>query len=58
LAKKNNIKTVMSHRSGETSDDTIADLAVGWGCDFIKTGIYGKTRRIKLERLISIEREL
>lgn len=57
LAHKHKIKTIMSHRSGETDDDTIADLAVGWGCDFIKTGIYGKVRKAKLKRLIEIERK-
>jgi enolase len=56
LAKKNKIKTIISHRSGETMDDTIADLAVGWGCDFIKTGVYGKEREAKLKRLINIEK--
>jgi enolase len=58
IAKKHNIKTVISHRSGETTDDTIADLAVGWECDFIKTGIYGRVRKDKLKRLIRIEKEL
>ena len=52
------IKTVISHRSGETMDDTIADLAVGFSVDFIKTGIYGSVRRVKLKRLVGIEREL
>ncbi|MFA5258481.1 MAG: enolase C-terminal domain-like protein [Candidatus Pacearchaeota archaeon] len=56
MAKKNNIKTIISHRSGETMDDTISDLAVGFGCDFIKTGIYGKVRKAKLKRLMKIER--
>jgi len=58
VCKKYKIKTIMSHRSGETTDDTIADLAVGWGCDFIKTGIYGKVREAKLNRLVEIERRL
>jgi enolase len=58
IAKKNNIKTIISHRSGETMDNTIADLAVGFGCDFIKTGIYGKVREVKLKRLIAIEKKL
>jgi enolase len=58
LAKENNIFTIMSHRSGETTDNTIADLAVAWGCDFIKTGIYGKVRTAKLKRLIKIEKKL
>lgn len=58
LAKKYKILTIMSHRSGETKDNTIADLAVAWGCDFIKTGIYGKVRKSKLKRLIEIEKRL
>jgi enolase len=58
FAHKNKIKTIMSHRSGETEDDTIADISVGWGCDFIKTGIYGKEREAKLNRIIEIEKSL
>ncbi len=58
LAKKAGIKTIMSHRSGETEDDTIADLGVGFGCDFIKTGIYGLVRESKLKRLVKIEKGL
>jgi len=58
LAKKYKIATIISHRSGETNDNTIADLAVAWGCDFIKTGIYGKVRKSKLKRLIKIEKEI
>ena len=54
MANKAGIKTVMSHRSGETKDNTIADLAVGWQVDFIKTGIYGKVRKVKLNRIIKI----
>ena len=58
ICKKNRIKTVMSHRSGETKDDTIADLAVGFECDFFKAGIYGKVRKSKLNRIIEIERKI
>ncbi len=58
LAKEHNIKIIVSHRSGETTDDTIADLAVGWEADFLKCGIYGKERRAKINRLIKIEKEL
>ncbi len=57
IAKKYNIKTIISHRSGETKDNTIADLAVGFQCDFIKTGIYGKFRTSKLKRLIMIQKK-
>jgi len=58
FAKKHNILTIMSHRSGETSDDLIADLAVAWQADFIKTGILGKERFAKLHRLLKIERQM
>jgi len=58
IAKKQGIKTIISHRSGETPDTTIADLGVGFGCDFIKTGIYGKVRESKLKRLVGIEKGL
>ena len=56
IAKKYDIATVMSHRSGETTDSTIADLAVAWQTDFIKTGIIGEEREAKLKRLIAIEK--
>jgi len=56
ICKRYKIKTIISHRSGETKDNTIADLGVGFGVDFIKTGIYGKVRTSKLKRLIEIER--
>ncbi|MEM4330851.1 MAG: hypothetical protein QW273_02485 [Candidatus Pacearchaeota archaeon] len=55
FCKKNKIKIVFSHRSGETMDNILADYAVGFGADFIKTGIYGRERLIKLKRLIDIE---
>ena len=58
IAKKNNIKTIISHRSGETLDNTIADVAIAWSCDFIKTGIYGEVREVKLKRLIEIGKEI
>ena len=58
-AKKNNIKTIVSHRSGETTDDFIADLAVGIGADFIKAGAYTREERVvKYNRLLEIENEL
>lgn len=56
LAKENRITTIISHRSGETLDDTIADLAVAWEIPLIKTGILGKERLAKLHRLLKIER--
>jgi enolase len=58
LCKDKGIKTIISHRSGESLDSTIADLGVGFGVDFIKTGIYGKVRKTKLKRLVKIEKKL
>ncbi len=56
FCKKNKIKTIFSHRSGETSEDILADLAFGFQADFIKTGISGRGRDEKLNRLIEIEK--
>ena len=56
LCKENNIKTILSHRSGETMDDALADYAFGFGADFIKTGISTAWRQAKLQRMIGIER--
>ena len=59
LAKAHNYKTVISHRSGETEDTTIADLAVGLDLGQIKTGSMSRTDRIcKYNRLMRIEEEL
>lgn len=59
LAKTNNYTCVMSHRSGETEDTTIADLAVALNLGQIKTGSLSRTDRIaKYNRLIKIEEEL
>jgi len=58
LAHERGIKCIISHRSGETTDNTIADLGVGFGCEFIKTGIYGKVRTSKLKRIIYIEKNI
>lgn len=56
MAKKNNYKTIISHRSGETEDTFIADLAVGFGIPFIKTGSVCRGERIaKYNRLMKIE---
>jgi len=50
---------MVSHRSGETMDDFIADLAVGIGADFIKSGAPSRPERLaKYDRLIKIEKEL
>ncbi len=54
-ARKNGFQTVMSHRSGETTDDSIAHLAVAFGCIAIKTGAVGGERTAKLNELIRIE---
>ena len=59
LAKSFGWKTIVSHRSGETMDDFIADFAVGIGADFIKSGSPAKEERmVKYKRLLEIEREL
>lgn len=59
LAKKNNMKVIMSHRSGETEDTTISDLSVALGTEFIKTGAPCRTERTaKYNRLILIEKEV
>ena len=58
LAHKNGYKTIISHRSGETCDDTIAHLAVAFGCHGIKTGVVGGERIAKLNELIRIEEDI
>jgi enolase len=59
LAKAHQYKTVISHRSGETEDTTIADLAVAFGSGQIKTGSLCRSERIaKYNRLLEIEEEL
>ena len=59
LAKENGYKTIISHRSGETEDTTIADLAVGLNLGQIKTGSLSRTDRVaKYNRLIRIEEEI
>ena len=59
LARNNGYKTVISHRSGETEDTTIADLAVGLNLGQIKTGSMSRTDRIcKYNQLIRIEEEI
>ncbi len=58
IAKKNNIKTVFSHRSGETEETILADLAFGFQADFFKCGITGKEREAKLKRLADIEKDI
>ncbi|MBT4277514.1 phosphopyruvate hydratase [Candidatus Falkowbacteria bacterium] len=59
LAKKNDYKIIVSHRSGETTDDFIADLAVAAGADYIKAGAPNRGERVaKYNRLMEIEEEL
>jgi enolase len=58
ICKKHKIKTILSHRSGETLDDALADLAVGFQADYIKAGISTKWREVKLKRLVEIEKRL
>lgn len=56
LAQRNKYRTIMSHRSGETEDSTIADLAVGMNCQQIKTGGLCRSDRIaKYNQLLRIE---
>ena len=59
LAHRVGFKTMMSHRSGETEDTTIADLAVATNCGQIKTGSLSRSDRLaKYNQLIRIEEEL
>jgi len=58
LCKEHKIKMIFSHRSGETMDNILADYCIGFGGHFIKTGILGKERLIKLKRIIDIEKSL
>jgi enolase len=59
LAKRNSYTSIMSHRSGETEDNTIADLAVALNCGQIKTGSASRSDRMaKYNQLLRIEEEL
>lgn len=59
LAKSYGWKIMVSHRSGETLDDFIADLTVGIGAEFIKSGApFPKERMVKYNRLLKIEQEI
>ncbi len=59
LAHRNGYRTMMSHRSGETEDTTIADLAVALGCGQIKSGAPARTDRVaKYNQLLRIEQDL
>lgn len=59
LAQKHNYKIMVSHRSGETTDDFISDLAVAIGAEFIKAGSLSRGERVaKYNRLMAIEANL
>jgi enolase len=59
MAQNNGYNTIMSHRSGETEDTTIADLAVALNCGQIKTGSASRTDRMaKYNQLIRVEEML
>ena len=59
LAKRHDYKAIMSHRSGETEDTTIADLAVATNCGQIKCGSLSRSERVaKYNRLLKIGQEL
>lgn len=56
LAKKNKMKIIVSHRSGDSEDDFIADLAVGVCADYLKAGSFARSERVaKYNRLLEIE---
>ena len=59
MAKKNNYNTIISHRSGETEDTSIADISVAFNSGQIKTGSLSRTDRLsKYNQLIRIEENL
>lgn len=59
LAKENNFSIIVSHRSGDTDEDFLADLAVGVGADFVKFGAPGRGERVsKYNRLLYIQEYL
>lgn len=59
MARGANFKIVASHRSGETEDTLISDLAVGLGCEYLKTGAPSRGERVaKYNRLLRIEEQL
>jgi len=59
LSHKNGMSTMISHRSGDTSDDFIADLGVATRCEYIKSGALSRSERTaKYNRLIEIEQDL
>jgi enolase len=58
MARSRGLKIIVSHRSGETNDNWLADLAFAFEADFMKAGIIGREREVKLNRMIEIEDRL
>ena len=59
LAKESGYRTIVSHRSGDTEDTTIADIAVGMNAGYIKCGAPARSERVaKYNRLLRIESQL
>jgi len=56
--KRKGIVMIFSHRSGETMDDILADYCIGFGGQFLKSGIYGKERLVKAKRIMDIEKNI
>ena len=57
-ATEASMKNIISHRSGETTDDFIAHLSIAFSSSYIKTGTIGGERLAKLNELVRIEEEL
>ena len=58
FCKNNDINLVLEQNLGETNETAVCDICVGFGFDFVKYGIYGKERILKLQELKRIEQEL
>jgi len=58
FAKESGLKIIVSHRSGETMENILADIAFGFEADYLKCGITGDVREAKIKRLIEIEKSL
>jgi len=57
FCRNKNLKVIFSQRNGETMDDSLADLAVAFDSDYVKIGIHGKERLVKLKRLLELEKK-
>ena len=57
-ARRSKLYLIISHRSGETLDASISHLAVGFGISIIKCGIYGKERKVKLDEVSKIKKQI